>query len=131
MASNVDAVIAALRIVLREAEARTTESWWKTHVVNKWIDQLPGRRWGRWRDLRLQSDSGSLAKRENLITHVRATLAYLEVNRDAIKRRSLWSWPFKKKQKPALAPIDAEFKEISEATDVATKKPGKSVRVIK
>jgi hypothetical protein len=61
---------------------------------------------------------------------VRATLAYLEVNRDAIKKRSLWPWPFKKKQE-ALQPIDAEFKEIAEPPVPAAKKPGKGVRVIK
>jgi hypothetical protein len=32
---------------------------------------------------------------------------------------------------PGVAPIDAEFKEVSEPTDTAAKKTGKSVRVIK
>jgi hypothetical protein len=74
MSSNVDAVIAALRVVLHEAETRTNPCW-KTHIVNKWIYQLPGAWWGRWRELRLRSDCGDLAERPNLIMHVRATLA--------------------------------------------------------
>ena len=90
--ADVDAVIAALQVVLEEAEARGSEFWWKTHIVNKWIDQLPGAR-RRWRELRLRGDSGDLAQRANLITHVRATLAYLETNRDAIAAQRSW-WPF-------------------------------------
>lgn len=130
MASDVDAVIAALRIVLREAEARTN-LYWDTHIVNKWINQLPGGRWGRWRQLRLRADSGSQAERPNLITHVRATLAYLEVNRDAIKASRAWSWPFGKKETMASVPIDAEFSEVTDSSDPPLKKPGRSVRVIK
>lgn len=90
MSTDVDAVIAALRTVLQEAEDREGDYWWNTHIVNRWIDQLPGAWWGRWRRLRLRGDSGdSDAKRDNLITHVRATLAYLEANRDAIASRRL------------------------------------------
>ena len=37
---DVDAVIAALRTVLQEAEERHGELWWETHIVNRWIDQL-------------------------------------------------------------------------------------------
>jgi hypothetical protein len=93
--ADVDAVIAALRTVLEEAEARHSEYWWKTHIVNRWIRQLPGAWWGRWRSLRLRGDnySGMDATRENLITHVRATLAYLESNRDAIAAKPRrWAW---------------------------------------
>jgi hypothetical protein len=97
MLSDVDAVIAALRVVLHEAETRNnfsrTDAYWKTHIVNKWIYQLPGARWGRWRELRLRPDCGDLAERQNLIMHVRATLAYLETNRETIAARRSW-WPF-------------------------------------
>jgi hypothetical protein len=90
MATDVDAVIAALRTLLQEAETRTSESWWHASDVNRWIDQLPGAWRGRWRRLRLL---GQTVKRENFITHIRTTLAYLETNRDAIAvgRRSWWS----------------------------------------
>ena len=41
MLSDVDAVIAALRVVLHEAETcnnfSRTYAYWKTHIVNKWI----------------------------------------------------------------------------------------------
>ncbi len=42
MATSIDAVIAALRIVLRDAEMHASQLWWKTEVVNRWIGQLPG-----------------------------------------------------------------------------------------
>jgi cellulase/cellobiase CelA1 len=45
----------------------------------------------------------SRATRENLITHVRATLAYLEVNRDAIKAKRVWRWPVRKTASAAAA----------------------------
>ena len=92
MLSDVDAVIAALRVVLREVETHTnfsrTNAYWKTHIVNKWIYQLPGARWGRWRELRFRPDYGDFAERPNLIMHVRATLAYLETNRETIAAHS-------------------------------------------
>ena len=92
MAADVDAVIAALRTLLQEAETRTSASWWQATDVNRWIDQLPGAWRGRWRRLRLL---GLSVKREDLITHVRTTLAYLDTNRDAIAAgRKLW--PFRK-----------------------------------
>ena len=49
--ADVDAVIAALRIALQEAEART-QGWWKVAALNRWINQLPGAWWGRWNQLR-------------------------------------------------------------------------------
>jgi hypothetical protein len=90
MSNEVDAVIAALRVVLHEAET-STNFYWETHIVNKWICQLPGTRWGRWRELRLRPEDSAL--RPNLITHVRATLAYLETNRETIAAQRSW-WPF-------------------------------------
>ena len=97
MLSDVDAVIAALRVMLREVETHTkfsrTKAYWETHIVNKWIYQLPGSRWGRWRQLRLRPDNGNLAERTNLIMHVRATLTYLETNRETIAAHRPW-WSF-------------------------------------
>ena len=55
-ASDVNAVIAALCIALSEAETRD-DYWWKVHVVNRWIDQLPGGWRGKWRHLRLRGDN--------------------------------------------------------------------------
>jgi ribonuclease HI len=118
MASDVDAVIAALRSLLQEAETRTSESWWHATDFNRWIDQLPGAWRGRWRRLRLLGQS---VKRKNLITHVRATLAYLEINRETIaaERRSWWSSRKAKRVAPkelastAVKPETAEQVETS------------------
>ena len=88
MASDVDAVIAALRFVLRDAETHANQFWWKTEVVNRWVGQLPGAWWGRWRRLKLQGDG---VVRTALIGHVSATLAYLETHRDEIGEER-WSW---------------------------------------
>ncbi len=82
--AEVDAVIAALQSVLKEAESRPTPYQWKTRAVNRWINQLPGGRW-RWWHLKLRGDSDRRVSREEFIGHVRATLAYLETNRDEIQ----------------------------------------------
>jgi hypothetical protein len=104
MSNDVDAVIAALRMILHDAEQRNYP-WWKVHVVNSWINQLPGAWRGRWRYLKLRGDNydGDKAIRANLIAHVRATLAYLEVNRDAIKAKRVWRWPARKVASAAAA----------------------------
>jgi len=91
MAGDVGAVIAALRTILHEAETRVSEYRWKTHVVNRWINQLPGAWRGRWRHLKLRSDFQRSTPRADLISHVRATLAYLENHREAIAaERRTW-----------------------------------------
>ena len=51
MSTDVDAVIAALRIVLKEVERQSTTSKFPTHIVNKWIGPLSGAWTGRWRRL--------------------------------------------------------------------------------
>ena len=130
MSSDVDAVIAALRIVLQEVERQTWVDSFEIHIVNKWIRQLPGAWTGRWNRLLLEPrwSGGTSAYREPVLTHLRSTLAYLEVNRDAIKARRVWRWPLRAR-KPE--PIDAEFKAVAEAKEKPTKKPGKSMRLIK
>lgn len=51
MSTDVDAVIAALRIVLKEVERQSTTPKFPTHIVSKWIGQLPGAWTGWWRRL--------------------------------------------------------------------------------
>ena len=75
MAKSVDAVIAALQVILQEAETREDETW-NVAMVNQWIARLPGAWMGRWWHLKLRADLyGTTAYRDNLISHVRATLA--------------------------------------------------------
>jgi hypothetical protein len=134
MARKVDAVIAALHSVLREAERRTDNLYWKKRTVNRWINQLPSAWTGRWRNLKLSGLSWdhSSATRDDLISHVRATLAFLEANRDEIQAIRPWSWPFTRgKWRPETQPIDAQFEEIPTVKDEALGKPPKSVRLIK
>jgi hypothetical protein len=83
MSTDADAVIAALRVVLQEVERRDDDMW-EPEIVNKWIHQLPG----DWAKLELETDDGTFAERENLLLHVRATLAFLESHRDAGGGRS-------------------------------------------
>jgi hypothetical protein len=131
MSQDVDAVIAALRIVLHEAQTRTREHQWKRHTVNKWIAQLPGAWTGRWWHLRLKAtySYNNQASREDLITHVRATLAYLETNRDAIAAQRPW-WPFRRHPiqsaaKPAVKDVPTAQEKRQEAPQVqdGTTKP--------
>jgi hypothetical protein len=116
MSSNIDAVIAALRVALNEAE-RSQEHWWKVRAANRWINQLPGAWVGRWWHLKLWSEIGEgLISRARFIGHVRATLAYLEANREEIRSTKAWSWPLSRRAKTLHSgPVDAEFKVISEA----------------
>ena len=119
MASDVDAVIAALRTILGEAETRVSEYRWKTHVVNRWINQLPGAWTGRWRHLKLRSDFQRSAPRADLISHVRATLAYLETHREVIgsERRSWWPFGMSTPQ-PTQEPQEVAVEEVSSAGQV-------------
>jgi hypothetical protein len=102
--AKIDAVIAALRTVLEEAESRTDESYWNVAVLNRWIARLPGAWLGRWRQLRLRGNSFSSVEREDLISHVRATLAYLE-NRKTAQSTGLWRWlPTLRRRQPSVSP---------------------------
>lgn len=120
---RVDAVIGALRTVLKEAEMRHTQYRWKTRVVNRWINQLPGAWRGRWRHLKLRSDFDGEALRDNLISHVRATLAYLEINRDAIVvvRRSWWSSRKAKRVAPKEIASAAEKPETADQVETSVR----------
>jgi hypothetical protein len=82
VASHFDSVLAALRQVLREAERRGHQSYWDAKIINRWIAQLPGAWWGRWRRLKLKGDfTLGLVERSDFISHLRATLEYLETYR--------------------------------------------------
>jgi len=50
-----DAVIAALRIALQEAE-KGSGTFWKAKASNRWINQLPGAWMGCWWHLRIRGD---------------------------------------------------------------------------
>jgi hypothetical protein len=89
--SDVDAVIAALRSVLREAERSV--GYQKTKLVNRWIGQLPGAWRGRWRRLHLRGNVNGEVPLDTLIRHLRATLAYLETQREALGKKRRW-WRF-------------------------------------
>ena len=126
MATDIDAVIAALRVALDEAEKNDDEHWWKVRNANRWIRQLPGTFFGRWRHLKLSGDIGREIQRERFIGHVKATIAFLETNREAIEttsRMRWWSRPTARSASPSV-PVEAEF------TDV-TPKRRKGVRLIK
>ena len=116
MQNNVDAVIAALRVALEEAEEATDINW-PVKSANRWINQLPGAWFGRWRHLKLSSEYWDgwvgTVSRKRFVGHVRATLAYLETNKEEFERTGVWYWPFpapsaRNKQEP----IDADFREL-------------------
>ncbi|HUJ38616.1 MAG TPA: hypothetical protein VLW88_13175 [Hyphomicrobium sp.] len=89
--SDIDAVIAALRAVLQEAER--SSGWLSTKIVNRWIAQLPGAWRGRWRRLYLRGDINGNVTHASLVGHVRATLAYLEAQRGTLGKQRPW-WSF-------------------------------------
>ncbi|MGZ5918877.1 MAG: hypothetical protein ACXWJV_03660 [Hyphomicrobium sp.] len=101
--SDVDAVIAALRAVLRDAEL--TSGSLPTNIVNRWIGQLPGAWRGRWRRLKLRGNAFGNAPRDAVIAHVRATIASLEAQREALGQKRRW-WRFSRAQKRPTARAD-------------------------
>lgn len=129
MGRDVEAVIEALKIALEEARNAKDETWWKVDTANRWINRLPGAWTGRWRDLKLRGDSVGEVDRTEFIGHLRATLAYLEANRETIPR----SWPWSRPRAPSKqdeGPIDADFDDVP---PLKAKLPpsGKPVRLIK
>jgi hypothetical protein len=107
--SDVDAVIAALRAVLRDAEL--TSGTLPTNIVNRWIGQLPGAWRGRWRRLKLRGNAFGNAPRDAVIAHVRATIAYLEAQREALGQKRRW-WRFSRAQKRPTARADLRLRAL-------------------
>ena len=131
MREDVDAVIAALRIVLKDAEKRSTVTWWKTRTLNRWINQLPGAWLGRWRQLKLGGDIAGEVLRQDFVGHTKATIAYLEANRTSIQRGYGWLWPIVKRKQPSVEqPIDAQFEEVKDLQPVRSDSD-QSIRLIK
>ncbi len=113
MGSEIDAVISALHVELEEAE-RSNDYAWQVERSNRWIRQLPGGRL-RFYNLHLYSDPYTdTVSRPRFITHVRATLAYLEAKRNiAAARPARWLGLFPSKTPVAPEdPVDAEFTDI-------------------
>lgn len=115
--TEVEAVIAALKVALQDAERRTS-GYVKARAANRWIDHLPASRWGQWRRLKVRSDIEGDILRDDFTGQVRATIAYLEANKEVIANSSgaskswLHFWRRKPKAPSANAdPIDVEFSE--------------------
>lgn len=89
MAADIDAVIAALRVALEEAQG-SDDTHWKVEASNRWINLLPGAWYGRWRNLTIGGDSTGDTLREEFIGHVRAVLAFLDASRTQIARPRPW-----------------------------------------
>jgi hypothetical protein len=129
---HVDAVIEALKIALEQAE-NSDEVYWDIQAANRWINQLPGAWFGHWRNLKLRNDpSIATVTRTAFIGHVRATLAYLETNREQIESMRPWSWsvPHRSTSKQD-EPIDAEFDEVQHESAKKIEPPKKTIRAIK
>jgi hypothetical protein len=133
MADRVDAAIAALSVVLKEAE-KSVDRWWKARRANCWIDQLPGSSWGRWRHLRLRGDITGDVGRRLFISDLRAVLAYLEAHRDEIKIARAWPWSYSGRARSdhkKAQPVDVEFREVKNSKGKASSARQDSVRFIK
>jgi len=118
MAADVEAVIAALRVALDEAQ-KSEEDFWQVSAVNRWIDQLPGIWMGRWRDLKLAGDTVGEVDREQFVGHVRAVVAFLEASRMPTPRVRKW-WSLRRRNsatlaaaQPATTPARATAKPIN------------------
>lgn len=105
MAADVDAVIAALRVVLEEAQ-KSEEDHLKVETANRWISHLPGSWTGRWRKLILRGDTFGDVSREEFAGHVRAVIAFLEANRSQIPAPRKW-WSLRRRTQPVPAVASA------------------------
>jgi hypothetical protein len=133
MADRVDAAIAALKVVLKEAE-KSGDVWWKARRANCWIDQLPGSWWGRWRRLRLRGDLSGDVERRLFISDLRAVLAYLEAHRNEIKLARAWPWSYSGRatsDHKQTQPVDVEFHEVKSSKGKTSPKRQDSMRLIK
>ena len=101
MAADVEAVIAALRVVLEEAH-KSEDDFCKAETANRWISQLPGTWTGRWKKLVIKGDRAGDVRREDFVGHVRAVVAFLEANRSQIPAPRTW-WSLRRRT-PAAAP---------------------------
>ena len=120
MATEIEAVIAALKVELQQAE-KSKATFWRAERCNRWIKQLPGAWTLKWKNLKIWSDSDGDVYRDEFITHLKATIAYLETKRAQPQTKTTsWIWPFtalqRKTNQPvegAAEPIDAEFTDVS------------------
>lgn len=137
MQNRVDAVIAALQALLREAEESRKRSWqnrWEVRRANRWINQLPGAWWGQWRNLKLRARFDGELSTELFISELRALLAYLETNREEIRTASSWPWPFGRRVKTRESePLDAEFTEVDDTggKKASSKRQKQNIRLLK
>ena len=106
MAADVEAVIAALRVALDEAQ-NSDDTYWKVEAANRWVGELPGTWKGRWRKLKLRGDGSGDIFRELFVGHVRATLAFLEANRAEIHSPRTW-WPMRRRNSATQAVAKSE-----------------------
>jgi hypothetical protein len=112
--TEIDAVIAALEV------EQSPGLWWQAERCNRWIKQLPGAWALQWENLKICPLPGGSVYRTDFITHMKATLAYLETKRgEGETKKARWPWPFKAlKQRSAQPshsseePIDAEFTDV-------------------
>jgi hypothetical protein len=121
MATSIEAVVAALKVALREAE-HGEEVQWEARAANRWIDLLPGAYLGRWRHLKL---SDGLVSRSRFVGHLRATLAYLDAFERGTPVRRYW-W-----QPPARVPKQAALPPAATSKPAATTRPVNLLRVRK
>lgn len=133
MSQDIDAVIAALRVALSEAQ-QSAALWWRVEASNRWIRQLPGWWAGRWGNLILQGDILGEVPRQEFIGHVRATISFLKPSGLTSMRREvgggLW-FPRKMPQPTSSEPVEAEFVEVEPAPSDRSSKSRRSVRLIK
>jgi hypothetical protein len=126
MAASVEAVMAALRVALDEAQ-KSNERVWKVAAANRWIEQLPRSWTGRWRKLMLAGDTDGDVDRAEFVGHVRAVVAYLEANREQNPRSRKW-WPVRSR---GAAPQPQKLPQQTAAQVQASARPVNLLRVRK
>src|SRR5579884_495881 len=78
---DVEGIIAALRVVARDAKNRSWGYKLDPMVVNRWVHLLPNAETGCWKHLLLVGHDHGWAYSQDVIVHAEAIIAYLEHNK--------------------------------------------------
>lgn len=130
MANEVDAVIAALHTLLKDAEARKTQHHWDPMTVNRWIHLLPAQFAERSRHMILLGHNNGWTTRDDLIGHVKATISYLQATRKVSGANQI-THDVEIELSNSGDTIDADYTDLTEGGSKKAKSGRRQLRLFK
>ncbi len=112
---DIDGIIAALKVVARDAKKRNIWEDCDPVIVSRWVQALPDASNGAWQHLILRGSRNGWAYWHEVVTHAEALIAYLEASRKTLNAR-LNGGGGDEHVIPPLPEntIEGEFKDITE-----------------